>query len=61
MDGVLVVESERPLRAAYLAAERAERGRVTDQLILNHLPGNRSWAAGETLSDYQAVVRCSKP
>ncbi len=60
VDDVIVVQSDRPLRASYLAADRAERGRVTDQLILNHLPGNRSWTTGETLSDYQVVVRCVK-
>ena len=61
VDDVLVVQSEGPLQASCLAADRAERGRVTDQLVLNHLPGDRTWTAGETLSDYQVVVRCVKP
>jgi len=61
VDEVLEVKSERPLRAAYVASDRAERGRVTDQLILNHWPGTRAWKAGETLSDFQAVIRCGAP
>lgn len=60
VDDALVIESEQPLRTAYLAADRAERGRVTDRLVLNYLPGHRTWTAGETLSSYQAVVRCGK-
>jgi hypothetical protein len=61
VDGVLVVQSERPLRVSYLAADRAERGRVTDQLALNHLPGDHTWTTGDTLSEYRVVVRCAKP
>ena len=63
VDDALLITSARPLHAAYLAALRAERGRVTDRLVLNHLPGNRSWAAGGIVSDYQVIVRCaeSKP
>jgi len=41
-----------------LAAKGAERGRVTDCLILNYLPGNRAWVSGAVISDYQAVIRC---
>ena len=52
------IVSSQPLRAAYLAAEGAERGRVTDRLILNYLPGNRTWVSGAVISDYQAVIRC---
>lgn len=61
VDDVLEVQSEQPLRASYLAADRAERGRMTDQLVLNHLPGDRTWRAGETLSDYRVVVRRVRP
>lgn len=63
VDDALLITSARPLRAGYLAAARAERGRVTDYLVLNHLTGDRPWAAGSIISDYQVVVRCveSKP
>ncbi len=57
VDDALVMESERPLRVSYLAADRAERGRVTDQLVLNYLTGNRTWSKGETLSDYQVILK----
>ena len=49
------IVSPQPLRAAYLAAEGAERGRATDRLILNYLPGNRTWVSGAVISDYQAL------
>lgn len=58
VDDMLLVDSPRPLQAAYLAAERPERGRVTDRLILNYLPGERNWKQGETISSYDVVVRC---
>jgi hypothetical protein len=60
---VLVITSARPLRANYQAATRAERGRVTDHLVLNHQPGNRTWTAGDVVSDYRVIMRCaeSKP
>ncbi len=56
VDDRLIISSEQPLRAAYLAALRAERGRLTDQLVLNHVAGNRNWRAGETISDYRVVI-----
>jgi hypothetical protein len=63
VDDALLITSTLPSRAGYQAATRAERGRVTDQLVLNHLPGERSWVTGGIISDYQVVVRCleSKP
>ncbi len=57
VDNAFEIVSPQPLRAAYLAAEGAERGRVTDCLILNYLPGNRTWFSGAVISDYQAVIR----
>jgi hypothetical protein len=59
VDEVLVIRSDAPLRAAYRAAEKAERGRVTDQLILNHREGEHPWTAGETLSDFRVTVQTS--
>jgi len=63
VDDALVITSARPLRAGYLAAAGAERGRVTDRLVLNHLPGDHAWVTGRTVSDYQVIVQCvnSKP
>ncbi|MDO8543607.1 MAG: hypothetical protein Q7S40_24460 [Opitutaceae bacterium] len=57
VDDVLVIESDLPLRAAYLAAEKPERGRVTDRLVLNHVAGKRAWKTGEVISEFRAVVR----
>ncbi len=58
VDDAFEIVCPQPLRAAYLAAEGAERGRATDRLILNYLPGNRTWVTGAVISDYQAVIRC---
>ena len=58
VDDAFEIVSPQPLRAAYLAAKGAERGRVTDRLILNYLAGNRTWVSGAVISDYQAVIRC---
>lgn len=61
MDGVLLIEAGQPLRAAYLAAEKAERGRVTDRLVLNYIAGKRAWTAGEVISEFGAEVRSARP
>lgn len=58
VDGVYLIESEQSLHVAYVVAKQADRGRFTDQLLLNHLVGNRRWNAGETLSTYRVTVRC---
>ena len=60
VDETLQITSARPLRAGYVAATRAERGRVTDQLILNHLTSDRKWVEGGTISDSRVVVRCAE-
>ncbi|HRZ39065.1 MAG TPA: hypothetical protein P5534_22185, partial [Candidatus Paceibacterota bacterium] len=60
VDDAFEIVSPQPLRAAYLAAKGPERGRVTDRLILNYLPGNHTWATGAVISDYQAAIRCSR-
>jgi hypothetical protein len=56
VDDALLLVAARPLHAGYLAAARAERGRVTDQLLLNYLPGDRTWTAGSIISDYEVVL-----
>lgn len=60
VDDDLMITSARPLRVGYIAAAKAERGRVTDRLVLNQLLGDRSWVAGDVVSDYEVVVRCAK-
>ncbi len=60
VDNVLAIDSPAPLRAAYLAADKAERGRVTDRLVLNHLPGDRAWISGAAISSYQVVLRVAE-
>ena len=56
IDSVLRTTSDRPLRVRYQAAAQPGRSRVTDELVLNHLPGRRSWRAGETISEFEVTV-----
>lgn len=56
IDDSLRIESGEPLNAACLAASEAVRGRVTDQLVLNLLDGNRSWNAGQAISEYHVRI-----
>ena len=58
VDNAFEIVSPQPPRAAYLAARGPERGRVTDRLILNYLPGNRTRVSGAVISDDQVVIRC---
>ena len=58
VDGALEIVGERPLRAGYRAADKPERGRFTDLLLLNFVPEERAWKAGEVLSEFRAVLRC---
>jgi hypothetical protein len=55
-DGLEIVSAGLP-QVRYQAARRAERGRATDLLHLNYLPGPKTWRPGETISRWQAVVR----
>ncbi len=59
IDSVLFVKGARPLRVCYRGATGPERGRATDELYLNHIEGERNWTAGQTLSEFEAVMRCS--
>lgn len=61
VDGVLRISSPQPLRISYRGASKPERGRATDELILNHLSGERNWRAGETISEYEVTMRCDSP
>ena len=56
VDDVLKIESDEPLQVRYVGATSAERGRATDRLYLNVIPGERKWLAGETISKYEVVV-----
>ena len=60
VDGVLHIVSEQPLSVRYRAAGEAHRGRCTDELHLNCLPGRRDWKAGQTISETAVVIRCAE-
>jgi hypothetical protein len=55
--GRFEIVSEKPLRVHYQGAITIEDGRATDRLYLNYLGGQRSWMAGETISEYEATIR----
>lgn len=59
IDGVLQIDGARPLRIAYLGAQRPERSRATDEFYLNDIRHQRAWRAGETISEYEVTVRCA--
>ena len=61
VDGRFQVRSAQPLHLRYVAATKADRGRATDLLILNSLPGERKWAKGQTISEFEVTVRCVAP
>ncbi len=56
IDGALAVRGRGPLRIRYEGARSPERGRATDRLYLNSLPGPRSWKAGEEISGYEVEI-----
>lgn len=59
IDSALHINSESPLRVRYHAATAPERGRATDELVLNCIEGERHWQAGQTISEYEATIRCA--
>ncbi len=61
IDGRLAIAGKMPLRAAYFAATKMERGRATDRLYLNYLEQPPQVPAGGELSRWEAVVRMVEP
>ena len=58
IDGVLQIVSPRPLAVVYRAASEPVRGRATDELYLNHVPGKHHFEAGDVICEWEATVRC---
>jgi hypothetical protein len=58
VDSVLQIRSPRPLSVRYKAAARSHRSRITDELSLNIIEGEQNWKAGQTISEWEATVRC---
>jgi hypothetical protein len=59
IDSVLRIASDRPLTARYAGADRPARSRVTDELSLNCIEGNRTWTPGQVISEWEATIRCT--
>ncbi len=56
VDNALKIEISPDRRVVYRAATRPERGRATDRLYLNAIPGRRAFRAGESIADWSAVI-----
>jgi hypothetical protein len=61
IDGAMRIAGTRPLRLGYLGARKPERSRATDERYLNYHPDERTWRAGQTISEYEATVQCMVP
>ncbi|GMU23803.1 MAG: hypothetical protein AMXMBFR13_38810 [Phycisphaerae bacterium] len=59
IDSVLTVSSAKPLSILYQAATQPERSRVTDELYLNVLEGERAWRADDVISEHELAMRCT--
>jgi len=57
IDGRLKIAGTAPLRAAYFAAAKMERGRATDRLYLNYLEQPPHVPVGGEISRWEAVLR----
>ncbi|MCC6124357.1 MAG: hypothetical protein IT426_05320 [Pirellulales bacterium] len=57
VDGILDIASAQPLAARYLGEKTMQRGRATDRLYLNYVGQKRRSARGETIAEWEAVVR----
>jgi len=58
IDSVLRISSPAPLHVRYIGAAKPDRARVTDELYLNYLEGERAWRAGDVISDFEVVMSC---
>ena len=53
----MTITPDAPLRVHYVASTGPQRGRATDRRYLNYSDGVKAWTAGETISQYGAVMR----
>jgi hypothetical protein len=60
IDSSLHITSQSPLRARYQATTQPTRGRTTDELTLNCIEGDHDWKANQTISTYEATIRCPR-
>ncbi|HOW72763.1 MAG TPA: hypothetical protein PKY77_19355 [Phycisphaerae bacterium] len=58
IDSVLRITMDKPADVRYAAASYPEQSRTTDRLCLNVFEGEHSWQAGQTISRFEATVRC---
>ncbi len=56
VDGELRIRGNQPLHIRYLGAVQPNRSRATDLLYLNYDGSEQRWHAGQTVSEYEAVI-----
>lgn len=56
VDNAFTIQSPRPLRAMYLGALKPIRARVTDELYLNAIIGNKKWRKGQVISEFDIKI-----
>lgn len=61
VDAVLYIRSQKPLRICYFGAAKLEKARATDELYLNYIEGERTWRAGQVISEFEATIDCRPP
>lgn len=57
LDDVLLIEADEPLVVHYRGATGPERGRATDRLYLNCIPGAREWQSGQTIRRWRVAIQ----
>ncbi|HEX5552923.1 MAG TPA: hypothetical protein VFX43_06700 [Chitinophagaceae bacterium] len=59
IDGIVSFHSDKKLHASYSAGTKMVRSRITDHLVLNDIQGERTWSAGQLMSetDYEIKIK----
>lgn len=61
IDGTLVFHLSPPRTVRYRGAQGTERGRATDRLYLNVIPGVRHYRTGDVLEEWSATISPAAP
>lgn len=56
IDQTLIIQSKEPLSVRYTSITKPERARVTDELSLNYIGQEKTWHAGDIISQFEAVL-----
>ncbi|WP_145445592.1 hypothetical protein [Mucisphaera calidilacus] len=59
IDDVLFIDSADRMNVRYASEPKPVRGRVTDHLYLNWIPGRKQWQAGQPISTTRVTIQCA--